>query len=186
MMPRYRYSARYGHKLMPSATFTHQLPGVWRIIYHTNEHGFRTGMPPISNVYDRPNIVVTGDSNTFGLGVADGEEFSALLNNALGTEASVVNLGVPGWGLTSEIRAYYEFGRLFDPRIVILQFSDNDPDDNMYQRVTTVENGRFPFHLDNSMNIWAARADPPPLKRYDLRYVFDIKEDCNGKEAIQA
>src|SRR5262249_12334465 len=29
-------------------------------------------------------------------------------------------------------------------------------------------------------------ADPPPLKWSDLRYVFDIKEDCNGKEAIQA
>jgi hypothetical protein len=27
--------------------------------------------------------------------------------------------------------------------------------------------------------------DPPPLKWSDLRYVFDIKEDCNGKEAIQ-
>jgi hypothetical protein len=30
------------------------------------------------------------------------------------------------------------------------------------------------------------RGDPPPLKWSDLRYVFDIKEDCNGKEAIQA
>ena len=28
--------------------------------------------------------------------------------------------------------------------------------------------------------------DPPPLKWSDLRYVSDIKEDCNGKEAIQA
>src|SRR5262249_7836183 len=28
--------------------------------------------------------------------------------------------------------------------------------------------------------------DPPPLKWSDLRYVFDNKEDCNGKEAIQA
>src|SRR5262249_45584476 len=28
--------------------------------------------------------------------------------------------------------------------------------------------------------------DPPPLKWSDLRYVFDIKEDCNGKEALQA
>jgi hypothetical protein len=28
--------------------------------------------------------------------------------------------------------------------------------------------------------------DPPPLKWSDLRYVFGIKEDCNGKEAIQA
>ena len=25
--------------------------------------------------------------------------------------------------------------------------------------------------------------DPPPLKWSDLRYVFDIQEDCNGKEA---
>src|SRR5262249_10296594 len=31
-----------------------------------------------------------------------------------------------------------------------------------------------------------SRTDPPPLKWSDLRYVFDIKEDCNGKEAIQA
>ena len=29
-------------------------------------------------------------------------------------------------------------------------------------------------------------ADPPPLKWSDLRYVFDIQEDCNGKDAIQA
>jgi hypothetical protein len=67
-------------------------------------------------MYMIDQILSFGDSNTFGLGVADGEEFSALLNNALGTEASVVNLGVPGWGLTSEIRAYYEFGRLFSTR----------------------------------------------------------------------
>jgi len=33
---------------------------------------------------------------------------------------------------------------------------------------------------------WVLEGDPPPLKWSDLRYVFDIKEDCNGKEAIQA
>jgi L-cysteate sulfo-lyase len=38
----------------------------------------------------------------------------------------------------------------------------------------------------NSQRQVAAAADPPPLKWSDLRYVFDIKEDCNGKEAIQA
>jgi hypothetical protein len=32
----------------------------------------------------------------------------------------------------------------------------------------------------------AAGVLPPPLKWSDLRYVFDIKEDCNGKDAIQA
>jgi adenylate cyclase len=30
------------------------------------------------------------------------------------------------------------------------------------------------------------KSDPPPLKWSGLRYVFDIQEDCNGKEAIQA
>ena len=29
-------------------------------------------------------------------------------------------------------------------------------------------------------------SDPLPLQRSDLKHVFDIKEDCNGKEAIQA
>jgi hypothetical protein len=38
----------------------------------------------------------------------------------------------------------------------------------------------------NLDNLLADRHDPPPLKWSDLRYVFDIKEDCNGKEAIQA
>jgi hypothetical protein len=33
---------------------------------------------------------------------------------------------------------------------------------------------------------YGGSVDPPPLKWSDLRYVFDIKEDCNGKEAIQA
>jgi hypothetical protein len=40
-----------------------------------------------------------------------------------------------------------------------------------------------PFTLDETR---APDRDPPPLKWSDLRYVFDIKEDCNGKEAIQA
>src|SRR5262249_153981 len=31
-----------------------------------------------------------------------------------------------------------------------------------------------------------AQHEPHPLKWSDLRYVSDIKEDCNGKEAIQA
>ena len=36
------------------------------------------------------------------------------------------------------------------------------------------------------LGIYEGARDPPPLKWSDLRYVFDIQEDCNGKEAIQA
>jgi hypothetical protein len=42
------------------------------------------------------------------------------------------------------------------------------------------------YRKDSRAENWIGRADPPPLKWSDLRYVFDIKEDCNGKEAIQA
>jgi hypothetical protein len=40
--------------------------------------------------------------------------------------------------------------------------------------------------MANGAKTTSTRSDPPPLKWSDLRYVFDIKEDCNGKEAIQA
>jgi hypothetical protein len=44
------------------------------------------------------------------------------------------------------------------------------------------------MHTENvgSTDLMKAAVDPPPLKWSDLRYVFDIQEDCNGKEAIQA
>jgi hypothetical protein len=61
-------------------------------------------------------------------------------------------LGVPGFGLTHEIRVFYEFGRLFEPKVVVLQFCGNDPSDNFYEMVTTVADGRFHFESDKSLN----------------------------------
>jgi len=40
-------------------------------------------------------------------------------------------------------------------------------------------------YRDFLMQVQRQLHDPPPLKWSDLRYVFDTKEDCNGKEAIQ-
>src|SRR6266702_7210137 len=114
-------------------------------------------MPEISNRYDRPNVVILGDSATFGQGVNDGEEYPLVLAKQLAGEASVVNLGVPSFGLTHEIRTFYEFGLLFQPAVVVLQFTSNDPDDNFYERVTTVEDGRFHFPRDRSMGSGLSR-----------------------------
>ena len=157
LYPRYRYSERYGHLLPASATIVNQLPGAWRFVYHTNEYGYRVSMPELSSRYDLPNVVVLGDSFTFGAGVNDGEEYPAVLAKQLAAKASIVNLGVGGFGLTQEIRTFYEFGLLFQPAVVVLQFCSNDPDDNFYAKVTTVEDGRLRFHRDQSMGSGLSR-----------------------------
>jgi hypothetical protein len=151
--PRYRYSERLSQTLFPSTTMVAELPGAWRFVYTTSEYGFRAPTVPVSNRYDRPNIVVLGDSYSFGNGVNDGEEYPAVLASLLADQANVVNLGVPGYGLSQEIRLLYEVGAAYDPAIVLLQFTDNDPDDNLFYRVTAIEDGRFVFRTDQSLNI---------------------------------
>jgi hypothetical protein len=149
--PRYQYSERLSQTLLPSTKMVAELPGAWRFVYTTSEYGFRAPTMPVSNRYDRPNIVVLGDSYSFGNGVNDGEEYPAVLARLLGGRANVVNLGVPGYGLTQEIRLFYEFGQAYDPAIVVIQFSDNDPDDNLFYQVTAIEDGRFVFKADQSL-----------------------------------
>ena len=43
---------------------------------------------------------------------------------------------------------------LFQPSVVVLQFDANDPDDNFYEKVTTVSDGHFSFHMNRSMEGW--------------------------------
>jgi len=73
-----------------------------------------------------------------------------VLERVLQPEYNVINLGCGGFGLTQEIRRFYEFGRLYDPKVVLLQFCDNDPSDNLRNRVTEVEGGAFRFRRTNN------------------------------------
>lgn len=145
MYPRWEFSSRYGFEPFESTEMVHTLPGQWRYIYSINEYRYRGEAVPISDRYSATNIVALGDSYTFGQGVQDNEVFTAVMQRILDPEFNVINLGVSGWGLTQQIRRYYEFGRLYDPRVVILQFSSNDPSDNVRDRVTIVEDGRLRF-----------------------------------------
>jgi hypothetical protein len=149
--PRYQYSERLSQTLLPSTEMVAALPGAWRFVYTTSAYGFRAPTLAVSNRYALPNVVVLGDSYSFGNGVNDGEEFPAVLGRLLSERAHVVNLGVPGYGLTQQIRLFYEFGQVYEPAIVVLQFSDNDPDDNLFYAVTAIEAGRFVFQADESL-----------------------------------
>jgi hypothetical protein len=145
LYPRWQHSPEYGHILSPNIRMVGAQPGRWSFTYTINRYGYRGRGVPVSNAYDTSNIVVLGDSYSFGSGVDDGEDYPAIMATSLGATFNVINLGVPGWGLTQEIRRYYEFGQLYRPRAVVLQFCANDLTDNIEVPVTAVSDGKFVF-----------------------------------------
>jgi hypothetical protein len=152
LYPRYQFSAQYGFIPFANVTMVHGIPRKFEFRYTVNSMQSRGEVVP-PHAGGLPDIVVLGDSYSFGMGVADGEEFPTVMRTHLAGRANVINLGEPGWGLTQEIRRYYDTGARYDPRIVVLQFCANDPSDNVANRVTLVENGKFRFvDSANSLN----------------------------------
>ncbi len=144
LYPRLSYSEEY-RKIPPkNTTMEHGVPPNKRF-YTVNQYHLRGKLIPISNEYDKPNIILLGDSYTFGMGVNDGDEYAAIMADKLNLDYNLINLGAGGWGLTQQIKRFYEFGQLYDPEIVFLLFCSNDPDDNLRDCCTTIENDRFTF-----------------------------------------
>lgn len=150
LYPRTQYSRDYGFLPYADTEMVNEVPGRWRFVYRTNAQGHRGPLLPLSNRYLRPVVVLLGDSYTFGVGVDDGQEYAQPLRQALAGRFDVVNLGVEGWGLTQEIRRFYELGQLYQPAVVVLQFCANDPSDNLLNAVTEVQDGRFMFRPSSS------------------------------------
>ena len=142
--PRLSYSEKY-RKIQPKNTKIVHCTPPFKRYYTTNQYHHRGDIIPISNKYDKQNIVLLGDSFTFGIGVNDGEEYASILTDNLSANFNIINTGIGGWGLTQQIRRFYEFGQLYQPSIVILLFCGNDPDDNLKDKCTEIENGRFAF-----------------------------------------
>ncbi len=152
LYPRYQFSAEYGLIPFPNVVMVHGIPRKYEFRYTVNSMQSRGEVvePRVSGL---PAVVVLGDSYSFGMGVSDGEEYPTVMRTRLSGRADVVNLGEPGWGLTQEIRRYYDTGARYDPKIVVLQFCANDPYDDLANRVTVVENGEFKFvDSQNSLN----------------------------------
>ena len=154
LYPRWEYSSDYGSILFKNTKMHNIRPGKWEFVYTVNDYRYRGELIPLSNTYPKRNIVVLGDSYGFGTGVNDGEEFSSVIAKNLERKYDVVNLSVGGWGITQQIRRFYEFGQLYRPDLVILQFCSNDLDDNFRNKVTVIENGRFKFVKASKSIFW--------------------------------
>lgn len=123
----------------------HKRPGRWEFRYTINEDRCRGPRVPRKVNAAVQTVVTLGDSYTMGMGVNDGEEYPAVLARELGETYRVLNCGSPGWGLTQEIRRFYEFALDYSPNVVILQFCANDPDDGQRDKVTRFTQGSFVF-----------------------------------------
>jgi lysophospholipase L1-like esterase len=126
------YDPIYGKSHKKSFT-TRRITPEYAMQFTTNSFGFR-GPEPEAFPY-RP-ILFLGDSFTVGYGVNDGEEFPALVQKALEkrygkNRVPVVNAGMAGNGNGRWVKFLRREGKKYNPRLVILQFFDNDFNDNI-------------------------------------------------------
>jgi lysophospholipase L1-like esterase len=78
-------------------------------------------------------VLVLGDSQAFGWGVAQGEAFPAVVEDLLGARLSgprveVLNAGVPGYNTVQEVRVFELRFDALEPDLVLINFVDNDMD----------------------------------------------------------
>jgi lysophospholipase L1-like esterase len=145
LFPRYIESAEFPIDFPASTELVHKTGSLWKFTYTTNEIGRRGAYLPISDEYSTHNVVVLGDSFTFGIGVNDHEVYTQIVAENLGEDFAVINGGMGGWGIDSEIKWYYKIGESYSPRFVVLQFTANDPGGSS-SGVTRIEDEHFKFY----------------------------------------
>lgn len=124
-----------------------QLKRAWRGERHAPEfvmrfstNGDRCRGPELPASYEH-TVLCLGDSFTMGYGVDDGEEFPALLRAKLPAGWAVVNAGIGGQGNGRWLRFLAREGARLRPAVVVLQFCGNDYDDNLRERLYTLDAG---------------------------------------------
>lgn len=143
--PNQHFSLDYGPVDYPNRRIVHTVPGQWRFEYTTNRFGHRGEEPEVSSSYPVPNVLLLGDSFTFGIGLSDEDELGAVMRRTFAGRAGVINIATQNWGLAQQIRRYYELGQVFQPRVVVLVFCSNDPSENLDYPVAKFVDGRFVF-----------------------------------------
>jgi hypothetical protein len=72
-------------------------------------------------------IVVLGDSVSFGNGVELNESYVEILRKKFeGKNVEIINLGVPGYGISQEYLTFLDEGKKYNPDLVLIQFGLND------------------------------------------------------------
>ncbi len=102
-------------------------------LYRTDSLGLRFNPLPLSPGGTAKTILMIGDSFTFGKGVTHEEAFPARVQSRLvssGIDATVLNAGVPGYGIDQEYQYLMEeLLPRYDPDVIVWNLNANDIDD---------------------------------------------------------
>ncbi len=127
-------------------------PGVRAELLHAtvtlNARGERGPAVAFERAAGMRRVVVLGDSQAWGLGVADDATIAARLRAELssdGTSWQAVNLGVSGYGTDQAYLKYLVHGARYEPDVVAWIVFKNDLEENVSTHAWGVEKPRFVF-----------------------------------------
>jgi hypothetical protein len=124
------HDPRYGKRLRPGRTTVRRTPE-FTMTLTTNAQGQRG---PEALDGGRGGVLFLGDSFTMGYGVTDGDEFPARVRQTLRPcGIPVVNAGIGDNGNGRWLLLLR--GESWEPRVVVLQFSDTDFSDNQREQL---------------------------------------------------
>jgi hypothetical protein len=145
LFPRYVTGTPWGVRgNIPNARYWHHTPEV-DVEFRINGQGMRDDR---EFSYRKPpntcRVAVFGDSFFVGYEVDLRDSFAAKLEEQLRTKGiavEVLNFSVSGFGTAEMLQTYEEFGRKFNPDVVLFEWHRSDPDDNIRSGLYGFENG---------------------------------------------
>jgi hypothetical protein len=147
LMPRYVTGMPWGVRgNIPNARYWHHTPEV-DVQYRINSQGLRADRDyPFAKPPGTCRIAIFGDSFFFGLEADVEDTFAYRLEKQLqarGLPVEVLNFSVGGFGTAEMLQTYDEFGRKFDPDVVIFSWDGSDLTDNVRSDLYRLEGGRL-------------------------------------------
>lgn len=147
VMPRYITGTAWGVRgNIPNARYRHHTPEV-DVQYRINSQGLRADRDySLIKPAGVCRIAVFGDSFLFGLEADLKDTFSDRLEKSLrarGIPAEVLNFAVGGFGTAEMLQTYEQYGRKFDPDIVMFSWDLSDLNDNVRSDLYRLEDGRL-------------------------------------------
>jgi hypothetical protein len=147
LIPRYITGTDWGVRgNIPHARYRHKTPEV-SVEYRINGQGMRADRDfPLVSTTGVCRIALFGDSYFMGYELNLEESVAFVLEKTLkaaGYESEVLNFAVSGFGTGEMLLTYRAQARRFHPDVVVMQWHETDPEDNLRSNLFALKTGEL-------------------------------------------